>query len=200
METNFRKTIFALGLLLALFIVLIAGCLPSYVRVSPPVVYVKEGFPSSIGSSRLIVLPFDSPSYYPEIGFSAGNLFYRSLLKKGTFGEVFFYQDPEWHERGRTWSGKTELAIEMARRTGYQFVLVGEVESYRWGKVASPHVALTVRLIDAETAQTLRFVGGTGRGKPGNTYLLFNTERPEESPSTSKVFAAVIEDLVSRFF
>ena len=71
------------------------GCTPSFLYVADPTVYVREGFPPQETTARVTILPFESPSYYPEIGMYTSKLFFQHLLKKKGF-EAFLSQETNW--------------------------------------------------------------------------------------------------------
>ena len=175
------------------------GCTPSFLYVSDPTVYVRKEFSSQETTSRLTVFPFESPSYYPEIGMYAAKLFFQQLLEKKEF-EVSFSQDTDWYEKGRSWIGKTELAVEAGRRLGSTYILIGSVDQYLVGHITSNKVMVTVRLIVVKTGETIYFATGYGSGTPGKTFLILDLKSGENTPSATSVLYAVVDHIVKDCF
>jgi len=175
------------------------GCTPSFLYLSDPTVYIRKDIPSSETISKLTVLPFESPSYYPEIGMYTSKLFFQRLLEKKGF-EVFFSQKTDWHERGRTWMGKTQWAVEEGRRSRSDYILIGSVDQYLVGYITSNRVIVTVRLIEVKTGETIYFATGYGSGKPGKTFLILDIKNAENTPSTTSVLYAVVDHMIKDCF
>ena len=107
------------------------GCTPSFLYLSDPAVYVKKDLPRQEGLPHIVVLPFESPFYYPEIGMYTAKLFFQRLLDRKEFKDASFIQMSDWYEKGRSWNGKTELAVELGRALQSDFILLGSVDYYR---------------------------------------------------------------------
>ena len=177
-----------------------AGCTPSYLYVPDPTVYMKKGFPDHDDTPTLTVLPFEGPSYYPEIGMYTAKLFYQKLLERHGSLTASLSQDPDWYEKGMSWNGKTAMALEAGRRDESDYILIGTVDNYLVGHITSSRVIVTARLIEVSTGETLYFASGYGSGKPGKTFLLFDIKSGEYTPSTTSVIAAVVDNLVKDCF
>lgn len=178
----------------------VAGCTPSYLHVPDPTVYMNRGFPYHDDNPTVMVLPFEGPSYYPEIGMYTGMLFYHKLLERHGSLTASLSQDTGWYEQGMSWNGKTALALEAGRREGSDYILTGSVDNYLVGHITSSRVIVTARLMDVSTGETLYFASGYGSGKPGKTYLLYDTKAGESTPSNTAVIAAVVDNLVNDCF
>jgi len=185
--------------LLFLAVLSLWGCTPSFLYISDPTVYVREELPPQETTSRLTVLPFDSPSYYPEIGMYTAKLFFQQLLEKKEF-EVSFSQDTDWCEKGKSWTGKTELAVEEGRRLGSDYILIGSIDHYMIGHITSSRVMVTARLIEVRTGETMYFATVSGSGKPGKTFLLLDLKSGEHTPSATSVLYAVVDTIVKDCF
>lgn len=175
------------------------GCTPGFLYVSDPTVYVRKKISLQETTSKLTVLPFESPSYYPEIGMYTAKLFFQQLLEKKEF-EVSFSQYADWRERGRSWIGKTEMALEEGRRLGSTFILIGSVDQYMFGNITSNRVMVTARLIEVSTGETIYYATGYGSGKPGKTFLFLDTKSGENTPSATSVLYAVVNHIVKDCF
>lgn len=177
------------------------GCrTPSFIYLPKPTVYLKEAVPPRETPSKLVVLPFESPDYYPDIGLYTAKLFFQKLLERQEFKEVFFSQDADWYERGGNWNGRTELAVKEGKRLKSDYILIGSIERYLLGYITSNCVIVTVRLIEVETGETIYFATGYGSGKPGKTFLIMDTESSELTPSATSVLYAVVDNLVKECF
>jgi len=186
-------------ILLFLAVLSLWRCTPSFLYVSDPTVYVREELPPQETTSRLTVFPFESPSYYPEIGMYAAKLFFQQLLEKKEF-EVSFSQDTDWCEKGRSWVGKTELAVEEGRRRGSDYILIGSVDQYMVGYITSSRVMVTARLIEVRTGEPIYFATICGSGKPGKTFLVLDLKSGENTPSATSVLYAVVNHIVKDCF
>jgi TolB-like protein len=175
------------------------GCTPSFIHIPDPTVYMRKELPPQETTVKLTVLPFESPSYYPEIGMYTSKLFYQQLLKKKEF-EVSFSQEADWHERGGSWIGKTELAVEEGRKLMSDYIIIGRVDHYMVGHITSNRVTVTTRLIEVKTGETLYFATGYGSGKPGRTFLLLDLKAGETTPSAISVLYAVVDHIVKDCF
>lgn len=176
------------------------GCTPGFLYVSKPTVYVKDGLPKGKTPVRLAVLPFASPDYHPEIGMYTAKLFFQKLIDRREFQEVFFSQETNWYERGGSFHGRTDLAIDEGKRLTSDYILMGSIERYKVGQITSNDVVVTVRLIEVETGKTLYFATGYGRGEPGKTFLIMDTKAGEPPPSSTSVLDAVVDRLVKDCF
>jgi len=175
------------------------GCTPSFLYVPAPTVYVREEFSPQDTTARITVLPFESPSYYPEIGIYTSKLFFQHLLKKKGF-EVSFSPETNWYERGKDWNGKTGLAAEEGRKLMSDYILIGSVDYYMIGHITSNKVTITARLIEVTTGETLYFATGYGSGKPGRTYYILDLKAGETTPSATSVLYAVVDHMVKDCF
>ncbi|MBW2553114.1 MAG: hypothetical protein KAS98_13805 [Deltaproteobacteria bacterium] len=176
------------------------GCTPSFLYVPKPTVYVKEELPPRETPLRLAVLPFESPDYYPEIGMYTAKLFFQKLIERREFKEVSFSQETNWYERGGSWNGRTELAVEEGKSLKSDYILIGSIERYQVGHITSNGVIVTVRLIEVETEETIYFATGYGSGKPGKTFLIMDLKAGEPTPSTTSVLYAVVDNLIKDCF
>ena len=192
-----KKHLFIIPCFLTLLSLL--GCTPSFLYVPDPTVYVREGFPPQETTARVTVLPFESPSYYPEIGMYTSKLFFQHLLKKEGF-EVSFFPETNWYEKGRSWNGKTGLAAEEGRKLMSDYILIGSVDQYLVGHITSNRVTVTTRLIEVMTGETVYYATGYGSGKPGRTFLLLDLKAGETTPSTTSVLYAVVDHMVKDCF
>ena len=150
------------------------GCTPSYIFAPNPTVYVKQDFTCETLPQTLMVLPFESPSYFFEAGLFTAKLFYERLLEKQEFTDIYYSQNSDWFEKGMTWHGRTERAIEEGRRAGVDYILIGSVDYYLVGHITTNRVTVTARLIEVLSGETMYFATGYGSGKPGKTFLLLN--------------------------
>ncbi|KPJ60750.1 MAG: hypothetical protein AMJ42_01370 [Deltaproteobacteria bacterium DG_8] len=185
--------------LLFLTVLSLWGCTPSFLYVSDPTVYIRKDISSQEAPSKLTVLPFESPSYYPEIGMYTSKLFFQQLLEKKEF-EVLFSQETDWYEKGRNWIGKTELAVEEGRKSRSDYILIGSVDQYLVGHITSNRVTVTVRLIEVRTGETIYFATGYGSGKPGKTFLLLDLKNAESTPSATSVLYSVVDHIIKDCF
>jgi TolB-like protein len=185
--------------ILFLIVLSLWGCTPSFLYVSDPTVYVREKIPPQETTSKLTVLPFESPSYYPEIGMYTAKVFFQRLLEKEEF-KVSFSQGTDWYKRGKSWIRKTELAVEEGRKLKSDYILIGSVDYYLVGHITSNKVIVTARLIEVKTGEIIYFATGYGSGKPGKTFLALDLKAGEKTPSTTSVLYAVVDHLVKDFF
>ena len=176
------------------------GCTPAFLYVPKPTVYVEEGLPPRETPFRLAVLPFESHDYYPEIGMYTAKLFFQKLLERREFKEVSFSQETTWSEKGGSWNGRTELAVEEGKTLKSDYILIGRIERYQVGHITSNGVIVTVRLIEVETEETIYFATGYGSGKPGKTFLIMDLKAGSPTPSTTSVLYAVVDNLIKDCF
>lgn len=176
------------------------GCTPGFLHVSKPTVYVREGLPKRETPPRLAVLPFESPDYYPEIGMYTAKIFFQKLMERREFKEVSFSQETDWYERGGSFNGRTELAVDEGKNLQSDYILIGRIERYQVGHITSNDVVVTVRLIEVETGETIYFATGHGSGKPGKTFLIMDIKSGEPTPSTTSVLYAVVDHLIKDCF
>ncbi len=188
-----------LALMLLITICYLGGCTPSFLHLQAPEVYVRKEFPTQETTATLTVLPFESPSYYPEIGMYTAQLFFQRLLGKKKF-EVSLSQTTEWYERGRDWNGKTGLALDQGKSLKSDYILIGSIDYYRVGHITSNKVTVTARLLEVKTGDTLYFATGAGSGKPGKTFLLLDLKAGELTPSATSVLSAVVDHLIEDCF
>lgn len=177
-----------------------AGCTPSYLYLPHPTVYMKKGLPDHDYTTTLTVLPFEGPSYYPEIGMYTAKLFYQKLLERHGSIITSLSQETDWYEKGMSWNGKTAMALDAGRRNESDYILIGSVDNYLVGHITNSRVIVTARLMEVSTGETLYFASGYGSGKPGKTFLLFDIKSGEYTPSTTSVIAAVVDNLVKDCF
>jgi len=175
------------------------GCTPSLIYIANPTVYVREELPTQETTSKITVLPFECPSYYPGIGTYTAKVFFQQLLKKEEF-EVSFSQQADWFERGGSWVGRTELAVEEGRRLKSDYILIGSVDQYMVGHITSNRIMVTARLIELKTGETVYFATGYGSGKPGKTFLLLDLKAGEHTPSATSVLYAVVDNIIKDCF
>jgi len=185
--------------LLFLIVLGLWGCTPSFLYIADPTVYVRKEIPNQETTSKLTVLPFESPSYYPEIGMYTAKLCFQQLLEKKEF-EVSFSQHTDWYERGGSWVGKTELAVEEGRRLKSNYILIGSVDQYLVGYITDSRVTVTARLIEVKTGETIYFATGYGSGKPGKTFLSLDIKGGEKTPSATSVLYAVVDHIIKDCF
>ena len=189
---------FIILLLLAFFN--LWGCTPSFLYVPEPTVYVRKALPSQEKPSKLTVLPFECPDYYPEVGMYTAKLFFQRLLGKKEIKDIVFSQYTDWHERGESWVGKTALALEEGRKLNSDCILIGSIDYYLIGHITSNRVTVTVRLIEVKTGETIYFATGYGSGKPGKTFLTLDLKAGEPTPSATSVLYAVVDHIVKDCF
>ena len=176
------------------------GCTPSYIFAPNPNVYVKQDFACKTLPQTLMILPFESPSYFFEAGQFTAKLFYESLLEKEEFADIYYSQNADWYEKGITWHGRTERAIEEGRRAGVDYILIGSVDYYLVGHITTNRVTVTVRLIEVLSGETMYFATGYGSGKPGKTFLFLNATPGEHTPSPTAVLSVVVNNMVRDYF
>jgi len=176
------------------------GCTPGFLYLSDPIVYEKKVLPRQETLPTIAVLPFESPSYYPEIGMYTSKLFFQRLLEKKAFEGVSFLQVSDWYEKGMSWHGKTALAIELGREHNSDYILLGSVDQYLIGYITSNKITVTARLIEVATGDTMYFATEYGSGKPGKTFLVFDLKAGEPTPSASSVLYAVVDRIMKDCF
>jgi TolB-like protein len=176
------------------------GCTPSFVYLSDPIVYVKKDIPQQETLPNIAVLPFECPSYYPEIGMYTAKLFFQRLHEKKEFESVSFLQVSDWYEKGMSWHGKTALAVELGRELNIDYILFGSIDQYLTGYITSNKITVTARLIEVATEETLYFATEYGSGKPGKTFLMFDIKAGEPTPSASSVLYAVVDRIMKDCF
>jgi TolB-like protein len=176
------------------------GCTPSFLYLADPLIYVKKDLPGNGNAAKIIVFPFESPSDYPGLGMYTATLFYQRLLKQEEFREVAYVQVPDWYEKGKSLTGKTELAAELGRDFQSEYVLIGSIDYYLVGHITSNRVTVTARLMETATGETLYYATEYGSGKPGKTFFPYDVEAGETTPATSSVLSAVVDKLVKGYF
>ena len=129
------------------------GCTPSYIFNPSPTVYVKQNLSREDLPQTLMVLPFESPSYFSEAGIFTAKLFYQRLLEQEEFTDIFYSQNSDWFEKGMTWNGRTELAIEEGRRTEVDYILIGSIDYFLVGHITTSRVTVTARLIEVMSGE-----------------------------------------------
>lgn len=187
-------------LLLTVVVLGSTGCTPSIIYVADPTVYLQKDLAPQEASPKLVVLPFESPSYNPDGGMYTAKLFYQRLLSRKALGEVVFYQETDWYTRGRSWMGKTGLALQEGSKRQADYVLIGSVDYYLIGHITPSAVTVTARLIEVATGETVYFATGYGSGKPGKTFLLLDYKAGSYTPSVTAVLTAVVDNLINDCF
>ena len=147
-----------------------------------------------------MVLPFESPSYFSEAGIFTAKLFYQRLLEQEEFTDIFYSQNSDWFEKGMTWSGRTELAIEEGRRAEVDYILIGSIDYFLVGHITTSRVTVTARLLEVMSGETIYFATGYGSGKPGKTFLFFDSRAGEHTPSPTAVLSVVVNNMVRDCF
>ena len=176
------------------------GCTPSFIYVPKPTVYVKQDLSQQEIPPTLMVLPFESPSYYSEIGTYTAKLFYQRLLEQKEFTDVSYSQNSNWFDKSMNWIGKTELAIAEGRKAEVDYILIGSINYYLVGHTTTNRVTITARLIEVLSGETIYFATGYGSGKPGKTFLFLDSKASEYTPSTTAVLSAVVNNMVKDYF
>ena len=176
------------------------GCTPSVIVAPRPTVYVKQDLAHYDLPQTLMVLPFESPSYFLEAGTFTAKLFYQRLLEQDEFSNIIYSQNPDWFEKGFTWNGRTELAIEEGRRAEADYILIGSIDYFLVGHINTNQVTVTARLIEVMSGETIYFATGYGRGKPGQTFLFFDSRPGEHTPSPTAVLSVVVNNIVRDCF
>ena len=147
-----------------------------------------------------MVLPFESPSYQPEVGMYTAKLFFKRLLGRSRFDAISFSQNTDWFERGRSWEGRTELALKTGRAQKSDYILIGSVDRYLEGRITNNMVTVTVRLIEVETGKVTYFATCSGTGRPGKTFLIFDAKSGGPTPSTTSLLYTVVDRIVKDCF
>lgn len=176
------------------------GCTPSYIFAPNPTVYVKQDFACEHLPQKLMILPFESPSYFLEAGGFTAKLFYERLLQQDEFTEIYYSQDSDWFEKGMTWHGRTELAIEEGRKAGVDYILIGSIDYYLVGHISTNRITVTARLIEVLSGETMYFATGYGSGKPGKTFLILDAKPGQHTPSPTAVLSVVVNNMVRDYF
>ena len=176
------------------------GCTPSVIVAPRPTVYVKQDLSHYDLPQTLMVLPFESPSYFLEAGTFTAKLFYQRLLEQDEFTDIMYSQNPDWFEKGLTWNGRTELAIEEGRRAEADYILIGSIDYFLVGHISTNRVTVTARLIEVMSGETIYFATGYGSGKPGQTFLFFDSRPGEHTPSPTAVLSIVVNNIVRDCF
>jgi hypothetical protein len=176
------------------------GCTPSVIVAPRPTVYVKQEIFDCDLPQTLMVLPFESPSYFLEAGTFTAKLFYQRMLEQDEFTKIIYSQNPDWFEKGLTWNGRTELAIEEGRRAEADYILIGSIDYFLVGNITTNQVTVTTRLIEVMSGETIYFATAYGSGRPGQTFFFFDSRPGEHSPSPTAVLSAVVNNIVRDCF
>jgi TolB-like protein len=176
------------------------GCTPSYIYAPRPTTYVKQCLTCKEVPQTLMILPFESPSYFLDGGVFTAKLFYERLLQQEEFTAIYYSQNSDWFEKGMSWHGRTELAIEEGRRAGVDYILIGSIDYYLVGHITTNRVTVTARLIEVMSGETMYFATGYGSGKPGKTFLLLDAKPGEFTPSPTAVLSVVVNNMVRDYF
>ena len=190
-----RLTKFGVIVVFALLVGCASTTVKSYVHPNADFLFVK----------RIALLPFKDLSNGRDVDKKVREIFLSELLKQGYFDVV------EAGEMHRLLSelkiaephnmGSAELK-ELGEKLGVQAVVYGVIEEYRQsvstGGGAFPEVALSIRMVDAES-NIVMWMASSARGGSANVSFMGIGETPYISELTQRISEGIVRSIRKYF-
>ena len=113
---------------------------------------------------RFAVIPFDVPATFALTGPESNNfgrqlaaMFNQELLRQGELGVVELFDTAHWPGKRADFFSGNYQAIELARKAGYDFVVLGYMEDI----VNESDISLFTRIIDTSNGLTVWYARST---------------------------------------
>lgn len=184
-------------------ILLLLGCYPGWIVPKRVEVFEQKPFYQLKQKARLVITPFDTLEDAGQpagLGITAARVFEEKLTKRNFFRKITVIPEATWLDQLEHRDVKIRKFISEGVQEQADLILYGGIENYTYGTATDTTITISVQLISTATGETIWWGKSTVQGKPGATFLLWNSNVSPDTPGLDRRLTRAADRIVTEMF
>jgi len=178
------------------------GCYPGWIVPQRVEIFEQKPFYQYKSRAQLMITPFDALEEVMQtagLGAKAARIFEEELTKRHFFRSISVVPEEDWLDQLENRETKIMKFINQAQQDHADLVLYGAIENYVYGAKGTA-MTVSMQLVSSATAETVWWGKSTVTGKPGASFLLFNSTTSPDAPDLERCLKRAAQRLTSQMF
>lgn len=151
-----------------------------------------------IDKASLLVFNFKEPSYATDKGKIAASIFHKYLLKSKKFHVISINNNSAWIKLGETEEERLKNAIQIGKKSNYDYILVGELFDYIYANVSKSKVGIKIRIIDTKREKTVYFAEDSKQEEGIDPSFPLDTKLTDKSKKPEILIEEIAKEIISK--